>query len=137
MRYCNHLPHKILRINMINLNKIINRLGKYLNKHIDGAYDYYTESNTSIVKFLVYYQIKQIPDQPGGEYDYSDLKEIDFEINITTYQDFIRINILEISPNETTIGYLKYDSGNIVFGDILSDIQKKIRRRFEGYEFLF
>lgn len=121
---------------MLNLNQQINRLGKYLNKHIDGAYDYHTESNICIVNMLVYYQIPKLMN-PGEDKQLSDIKEMDIEINITTYKDAIRVNLNEITPQEATIGFLKYSGEDIVFSEVLFDIQKKIRKRFQDYEFVF
>lgn len=127
--------------NKIPTNKLVNIIGKRLKKQIDSAYAFKITSNMCDVYFTVFYQAKNLGSAPG-EYIYSDLHEMSFDINITTYQNKIRVNILEISPREQTVNHVVYDPARYkdqfeLQNFILYDIELKIAKRYKEYEFLF
>ena len=122
--------------------QIVNILSKYIYKQLDGSYKFRVGMNKCDIYTLVYYQVPEISADPSQDIDYSDVNEMDLNINVTTYQNAIRININEISPLETTIGYLKYEIKD--FEEIkkleiqsIQDIRKKIIKRYNKYEFIF
>lgn len=78
----------------------VNRVGKYLYKHLDGAYKYEKSSNMYDVYVTLLYQLKP---ECGGEVN--DVQEMTININITTYQNKIRINTIEMTPMERTLGF--------------------------------
>lgn len=129
---------------MINLHptQVVNILAKYIYKNLDGRQKFKIGMNTCDIYFTVYYQVPEISVYPGDDISYSDIYEMNLNINITTYQNSIRINIYEISPLETTIGFLKYKLDQ--FYDIqqlkiqcMNDIKKKVTMRYNKYEFIF
>ena len=129
-------------MNTYQPTQIVNILSKYIYNHLDGRYKFKIGMNKCDIYSKVYYQVPEISVDPSQDIDYSDINEMDLNINVTTYQDAIRININEISPLETTIGYLKYSIKN--FDNIsklkekcMEDIQKKIMKRYDKYEFVF
>ena len=129
-------------MNTYQPTQIVNILSKYIYNHLDGRYKFKIGMNKCDIYSKVYYQVPEISVDPSQDIDYSDINEMDLNINVTTYQDEIRININEISPLETTIGYLKYSIKN--FDNIsklkekcMEDIQKKIMKRYDKYEFVF
>ena len=126
----------------IPANLQVNRLGKYLYRHIDSAYKFKTSSNTCDVYMTVYYQVPYLPDRPGGKKTYSDVMEMKLDISITTYQNKIRVNILEISPEETTIGFDLYHPDLVqdlpsLTEVVLDKIEKRVSNRYKDYEFMF
>lgn len=115
----------------MNANQQVNRLGKYLYKYLDSAFKYTTSSNTCDVYFLLLYQI------PGQ----LDVQEMNIDISITTYQNKIRVNVIEISPEERTIGYSCYDPEFVknlkeASLKIYQDILKKVSKAYKDIDFL-
>ena len=86
-----------------SIGQKVNTLGKYINRHIDGAYKIKFSPNMCDVYMLMYFQ------EPGNP----DLQEMHFDINITTYQNKIRVNVTEISPHERTIGHDTFDEESL------------------------
>lgn len=115
----------------------VNRVGKYLYKHLDGAYDYKKSGNMYDVYCTLLYQLKP---EFGGEVN--DVKEMTIDINITTYQNKLRINTIEMTPKERTLGF------DLVKPEDLIDLQKameiiiwkvgnRIRKAYKDYIILF
>lgn len=121
--------------------QLVNYIGKYLSKKIDGCYDVNVKGNQYQVFFILYYQSSRMGKYPG-EAEYSDLNEMEFEVNVTTYSNDIRVNVIEISPEERTVAHLKYDpikftSAHELCNRIMSDINARIEKRYLGYEFIY
>lgn len=115
----------------MNANQQVNRLGKYLYNYLDSAFKYTASSNTCDVYFLLLYQI------PGQ----LDVQEMNIDISITTYQNKIRVNVIEISPEERTIGYSCYDPEFVknlkeASVKIYQDILKKVSKAYKDIDFL-
>lgn len=115
----------------------VNRVGKYLYKHLDGAYDYKKSGNMYDVYCTLLYQLKP---EFGGEVN--DVKEMTIDINITTYQNKLRINTIEMTPKERTLGF------DLMKPEELIDLQKameiiiwkvgnRIRKAYKDYIILF
>lgn len=126
----------------ISTNLQVNKVGKYLYKNIDGAFKYETSSNTCDVYFTLLYQIPYWQRIPGKGTEYNDVHEMTIDINLTTYQNKIRVNILEMTPDERTLGsfVLKpeqlYDLENtkqIIFDKVTS----RVKVMYSEYDFLF
>ena len=77
----------------------VNRIGKYLSKHLDGVYKTKKDRNT----FDIYVHFTY---QPFPEYtETPPINELDIIISITTYQNKIRVNTIELTPDERTLGF--------------------------------
>lgn len=116
-----------------NAGANVNRIGKYLMKHIDGAYSIKFLSMTCEVLMKMYYQI---------EGDANTFNEMDFEINITSYQNKIRVNLTEITETEKTIAQVilkpeEVEDLNLAKKRILSTLRKAIAKEFDNYIFVF
>jgi hypothetical protein len=112
--------------------QIINQTGQYLYSHIDSAVKKKKSGNMFDVWFVVYYQ--KIGDQ--------EVKEMGINLNLATYSDKIRMNIIEVTPREKTLGQRIYDVkafNNIVLGSkkAFKDTQIIIQKAFTDYLFLF
>lgn len=123
-------------------SQLVNRLGKYFKKSIDGVYSIKFQPNECVVKFVVYYQAPFMSNDIHKGRQLSDLLEMNIECNITTYSDKIRVNLIELSPDEMTIGQFiistsKFDDW--VYGRefLWNKIVDKLYETFEGYEFIF
>lgn len=122
----------LISATQLSANQQVNRVGKYLYKHIDGAFKFRTSSNSCDILTTILYEV------PGS----NDVQEMTLDLNITTYQNKLRVNIIELSPNERTIGYDLYDP--LVLEDleyakrlILQKVVKRISKAYEEYNFLF
>lgn len=120
----------------------VNRIGKYLYRNIDGAFKYKVSSNTFDVYMTLYYQLERKNQDYTRSDDYNDLHEIVLDINITTYRNKIRVNVIEVSPLERTIGYDLYEPDILkdleyAKGKIFERIDKRIRKAYTSYEILY
>lgn len=116
----------------LSANQQVNRVGKYIYKNLDGAFKFKTSSNTCDVYITLLYEV------PGS----NDVKEMTLDLNITTYQNKLRVNIIELTPQERTIGYDLYKPEDLMNLEeakktILQKVIKRISKAYEGYNFLF
>lgn len=130
----------ITNSNNLQASQQVNRIGKYLFKHIDGAYKYKISSNMFDVYFFVLYQLKEENRLEG--ITNNDMQEMHIDLNITTYQNKVRINLIEVSPQEVTIGYDLFYPDELVdlskaYTKILKTIHSKLSKYYEDYEFLY
>lgn len=115
----------------------VNRVGKYLYKHLDGAYEYHKSGNMYDVYCTLLYELKE---EFGGTKN--DVKDMTININITTYQNKLRINTIEMTPQERTLGFdLMKPEELIDLQEAMNIIKKKvgnrIRRAYKNYIILF
>lgn len=125
----------------------VNRVGKYLYKHIDSAYKIKYSSNMCDVYFSLVYSVpdalvKELEKYHVADTSLKDTLEMHLNINITTYQNKLRINLIEISPEERTVGHDVYKPEvlmdlNSAYIKIMDRIKKHLNKRFEGYDFIF
>ena len=128
--------------NKIPTNLQINKVGKYLYKNIDGAFKYKTSSNTCDVYFTLLYQLPYWDRIPGKGSDYNDVHEMTINISMTTYQNKIRVNIIEVTPYERTLGSFvlkpeQLEDLSITKKLILDRIRNRVEKVYEDYDFLY
>lgn len=126
----------------LSANQQVNRLGNFLYKHIDGAFNYKKSSNMYDVYMTILYQLPVDKQDEAKGKEFNDLHEMTLDINITTYLNKVRINIIEMTPEEKTIGYDLYEPEKLedlvrASEIILKKIHKRISREFREYDFLF
>ena len=126
----------------LSANQQVNRVGKYLYKNLDGAFKIKNSSNTCDVYTTVLYQIPYLQQIPGRGKEYNDVHEMTLNLNITTYQNKVRINIIEMDPNERTIGYDLYKPEVLEDLDfacklIFKKVCKRISKAYQEYDLLF
>lgn len=134
-----HTSIKAARQQVLPASKQVKRIGQYLYKHIDGAYDFKSYSNNYDVYFLLLYELKKELREPGKDYPVQEMK---ININVTTYQNKVRINIIELTPKERTIGFDLYTPEKVqdlqkVYPVIMEKIYKRIYKTYEDYYFLY
>lgn len=115
---------------IIPASKQVNRVGKYLYKTFKGL-KYITSSNMCDVYIILLY----------AEPESNDVQEMILDINITTYQNKIRVNIIEVTPKERTIGFDLYTSEETmnlqeVSKKIYQKIVKRVSKAYQDYDFL-
>lgn len=122
-----------------NISQFVNRLGKYLYKNIDGAFKFKNSGNMFDVWMTLLYAIPSDELQKGQE---QDVHEMTINLNITTYQNKVRVNSIEVSPNERTLGCDVYKAERLEDFEqakelILNKICKHIHKWYSDYEILF
>lgn len=118
--------------------QLVNTLGNYLYRHIDSAYNKEKSSNMIDIYFTVIYQLKEENRTPTDK----DMHEMNLNINLTTYADKIRMNIIELSPEEVTIGFNtfsidKLQDMNSAYTLIMNTVKKRLSKKYQDYDFLF
>ena len=134
-----HTSIKAANQQVLPASKQVKRIGQYLYKHIDGAYDFKSSSNNYDVYFLLLYELKKELREPGKEYPVQEMK---ININVTTYQNKVRINIIELTSKERTIGFDLYTPEKVqdlqkAYPVIMEKIYKRIYKAYEDYYFLY
>lgn len=119
----------------------VKRVGKYLHKHIYSSYKIKYSGNTCDIYFTVLYEVPQPKDPRYVRLDDS-LNEMKVNINVTTYQKKLRVNVIEISPNERTLGFDIYKPEDLVdlpkaSKAILNRVEQRISKAYDDYEFIF
>ena len=118
--------------------QVVNIIGKYLFKHINGAYNFKKGANTYDIYFTVLYQL-----QEGYRTDKDhDMHEMNINISITTYSDKLRMNIIEISPREKTLGFntfslSKFDDLQAGYQLVMNTLVKRLSKEYQNYDFIF
>lgn len=118
---------------MPDAGAIVNKVGKYLKKNIDGAYKITFKSMTCEVEMRMYYQLEGDPQT---------FNEMDFEISITSYQNKVRVNLTEITELEKTIGQIilreeELKDLSLAKKRILETLKKAIAKEFSDYIFVY
>ena len=122
--------------------QMVNRIGRYLYDNLDGAFDLKKSPNMVDVYVTVLYQLPIDKQIIGRGYKYNDVHEKTIDINITTYQNKVRDDIIELDEMERTLGYDLYEPKKL---ENLADAKKLIFQRavkrlskaYEDYLFLF
>lgn len=119
----------------------VNKIGQYLYKHIDGAFDIKRSGNMCDVYFMILYQIPKLQRRFGHPED-REMHEMHINLNITTYQSKLRVNVIEVSPEERTLGCYVFSPE--VMDDlenakklILDKVVKRVSKVYEDYDFVF
>lgn len=124
----------------LSANQQVNRLGKYIHKHFDRSTRLrINSSNTCDVFFTLVYQLKHNLQKVGY---WEDVNEIRMDISITTYQNKVRVNIIELDEYEKTLGFLLFmpeqlEDLEAAKVKIWNKIIKCIEKEYKDYEFLY
>lgn len=129
-------------IDGLRIQQVLNKVGKYLYKHIDSAYKIQFSGNMCDVYIKVYYQLKYWDRIPGKGKEFNDVHEMPIDINLTTYQNKIRVNIIEADENERTLGHFVFKDSDLLDLKLAKDIvldavQTVVVKNYSNYDFLF
>lgn len=126
----------------LQASQLVNKVGRYLYKNIDGAFQMKSTSNTFDVYTTLLYELLPEFQSPRNSNEENDVQEMTLNLSITTYQNKIRLNIIEVDPNERTLGYFLYppelfDNMETAFTKIQRDFNRTVTKKYERYEILF
>lgn len=116
---------------------VVNMVGKYLYKNLDGAYKFTKDRNTFDVYVTLLYELKEafggIP---------NDVQEMTINISITTYQNKIRVDTIEMTPEEKTLGFDLFKAEDMLdmelaMSTIKWKVGNRIRKAYKNYIILF
>lgn len=142
----------IYSANLPQISQTINSLGKYLYKNLSGAINYKKTANMFDIWTIVLYQIPaEIIKKYGITEDkYKDVNEMTININLTTYDQKIRVNLIEETPDELTLGsktfnlekLRKQNPNQQAYFDIIKDaieayLYQRLEKRYGDYDFLY
>lgn len=121
----------ILCNKQMSASQQVMHIGKYLSKQFKGS-KILKSSNMCDVYITLLYQ---------SLYTNDSIHEMVLDINITTYQNKIRVNIIEVSPYERTIGFDLFDTNTLLnITDMCKKVYNKIITRvskaYQDYDFL-
>lgn len=119
----------------------VNKVGEYLYKNLDGAFKIQKSGNMCDVYFMILYEIPKLQRRFGHPED-REMHEMHINLNITTYQNKIRVNVIEVSPEERTLGCYVFSPE--VMQDlenakrlIYNKVTKRVAKVYEEYDFVF
>lgn len=135
--------------NRLPLPSQVKRLGKYLKDNLEGVYKVVEPPNEYIIYDTILYQIapevrkmlKKYQKEFQGKEE--DIYEMNIYFNITTYGQYIRVNVIQLDEYEITLGYLRLDQKDLISlpyckQKILEYTKKRIETKYkdDGYEVL-
>lgn len=135
--------------NRLPLPSQVKRLGKYLKDNLEGVYKVVEPPNEYIIYDTILYQIapevrkmlKKYQKEFQGKEE--DIYEMNIYFNITTYGQYIRVNVIQLDEYEITLGYLRLDQKDLISlpyckQKILEYAKKRIETKYkdDGYEVL-
>lgn len=125
----------------------VKRLGKYLKDNLTGVFKVKEPPNEYIIYTTILYQIKPEVRKALKRYQKEfqgkeeDIYEMNIYLNLTTYKQFIRINVIELDENEQTLGYMRLSQQDLMSlpfckTKIMEFVKKVIEKKYEDYEVL-
>lgn len=135
--------------NRLPLPSQVKRLGKYLKDNLTGVYKVVEPPNEYIIYTTILYQIdpevrkmlKKYQKEFQGKEE--DIYEMNIYLNITTYSQYIRVNVIQLDEYEVTLGYLRLDREDLISlpyckKKIVDYVKKRIETKYkdDGYEVL-
>lgn len=139
--------NKNLYYNNMPLPSKVKELGKYLKNNLEGVYKVEEPPNEYIVHTTILYMIKPEVRQAMKQYP-TELKGIEDEIyemniylNITTYGQYIRVNVIKDDAGQETLGYMRLEPQDLISmphcqDKIVKYVKKRIENKYENYEVL-
>ena len=137
----------ILSAQELQAGQQVNKIAKYLKKHIDGAYKLsFNPGMSADVYITIYYQIPGDVLQLMKKYDAKgiddSMKSMDIDISLTSYQNKIRINVIRMDDGEKTLGHFVMKPDEVkdldnVLGTIKDKVANFIEKEYADYDFAF
>ena len=121
--------------------QLVNRIGKYMYKHIDGSFKYELKPLMYDFWFTMLYEIPK-PTNPGHKRIDDSVFEITIHLSITTYQKKIRVNVIEETPNQRTLGHDVFKPEQVVDPEIakqriMERVHQRIAKAYRDYDYVY
>ena len=134
-------------------SQLVNQIAKYFYMNLAGAVDFKKSSNLAEVWTIVLYQVPiDIIRKYNLPESYKDVSEMLISISLTPYitpQGMkLRVNLIEESPDELTLGHKTFDIEKLqvnrnkeYFDEILNKVEfylkQRLEKRYQDYDFLY
>lgn len=124
----------------MQVNQKVNQIGRFIGRNVDGIVRTLKSGNMYDVWFKVLYEI---PDKGPLYKKVSDeVFEMIININITTYQNKLRVNVIGPPPDDKTIGHAVFkpeliEDVNEAKNLIMDKVKIFIEKEFKDYDFIF
>lgn len=128
----------------------VNTLGKWLYRNLDGAFKFKKSSSQYNIWFLVLYEVPlEIRERYDLDESYDDVNEMVINLSLVTYKNAsnskkskIRVNLIEESPDELTVGSKIYnlDFFNDYYelrDNLVNYLIVRLNKHYEGYDFIY
>ena len=127
--------------NAVPTSQQINKIGKYLYKTLAGAQSMKISPNMCDVYFIILYQLPYEKQFVRNTPEQNDVHEMLIDANITTYRNHIRVNTIEVTPEERTLGFDLFNPAiaqNLEYAKsaIYDRIIKRVTKAYKDYIFL-
>lgn len=133
--------------NQLPLPSQVKRLGKFLAKNLAGVYKVEEPPNEYIIYTTIMYQVKPELRKAMKKYQKEfhgieeEVYEMDIYFNITTYGQYIRVNVIQLDEYEQTLGFLRLDRTQLMSlpackQKLLEYTKKVIEKKYADYEVL-
>jgi len=133
--------------NQLPLPSQVKRLGKFLAKNLVGVYKVQEPPNEYIIYTTIMYQVKPEVRKAMKKYQKEfqgieeTIYEMDIYFNVTTYGQYIRINVIQLDEYEQTLGFLRLNKVDLLSlpackQKLLEYTKKVIEKKYEDYEVL-
>lgn len=131
----------------IDPSTMVNKVGKYIYQHLEGGQRISYQANVCDITTLMYYMIKPEVREQMRQYDEKlhgigeEIYEMKININITTYTNCLRVNVIEITPDERTLGFFKLTQTDLMSLPNCKDktmqfIKSRIEKYYDKWEVL-
>ena len=135
--------------NRLPLPSQVKRLGKYLKDNLTGVYKVKEPPNEYVIYTTILYQIdpevrkmlKKYQKEFQGKEE--DIYEMNIYLNITTYGQYIRVNVIQLDQYEQTLGYMRLEPKELISlpyckDKIVKYVKRVIEKKYkdDGYEVL-
>lgn len=119
----------------------VNKIGKFLFKNLGGSRSIKFSPNTCDVYFIILYQLPYDQQYLKNGREKNDVHEMLLDLNITTYQNKIRVNVIEVTPEEKTLGFDLFEpeiAQNLPLAKslIYDRVVKRVAKAYKDYNFL-
>ena len=132
--------------NRLPLPSQVKRLGEFLRRNLVGVYNVKQPPNEYIIYDLIMYQIKKsLRDEMRGYPELEGVEDRIYEVNmyfnITTYGQYIRVNVIRLDEYEKTVGHLRLEPKELVSlpyckQKLLNFVKTVIGKEYKGYDVL-
>ena len=133
--------------NRLPLPSQVKRLGKFLKNNLEGVYKVQEPPNEYVIYTTILYQVDpkvrkaMKPYQKEFHGIEEEVYEMNIYLNITTYSQYIRVNVIQLDEYEQTLGFLRLSPDDLISlpfckQKILRYVKKVIEKKYQGYEVL-
>lgn len=124
----------------LQANQQVNRVGAFLSKNVEGTIKSHRSGNMYDVWFTLLYEIP-----PSGDARYQRIDDTLYEmvinINITTYQNKVRVNTIECTSTERTLGFDLFEPEKLEDLEaakrlIMNKVYGRVMKAYKDYDFV-